>query len=125
MKRSRFTEEQLIGMLKEHEAGTKTAEICRKHGISEATFYNYKAVWMRDLLGMSDDLEGIGQSMWIRRPLNDQAASLLEGSQQAVIVTMVPSGARPSCCAEPGPSESLPQVFSASSRGLLVFTYGS
>ena len=43
MKRSRFTEEQIIGMLKEHEAGTKTAEICRKHGISEATFYNYKA----------------------------------------------------------------------------------
>jgi putative transposase len=43
MKRSRFTEEQIIGMLKEHEAGMKTAEICRKHGISEATFYNYKA----------------------------------------------------------------------------------
>jgi putative transposase len=43
MKRSRFTEEQIIGMLKEHEAGIKTAEICRKHGISEATFYNYKA----------------------------------------------------------------------------------
>ena len=43
MKRSRFTEEQIIGMLKEHEAGMKTAEVCRKHGISEATFYSYKA----------------------------------------------------------------------------------
>jgi putative transposase len=43
MKRSRFTEEQIIGMLKEHEAGMKTAEICRQHGISEATFYTYKA----------------------------------------------------------------------------------
>jgi putative transposase len=43
MKRSRFTDEQIIGMLKEHEAGMKTAEVCRKHGISEATFYNYKA----------------------------------------------------------------------------------
>jgi putative transposase len=43
MKRSRFTEEQIIGMLKEHETGTKTAEVCRKHGISEATFYTYKA----------------------------------------------------------------------------------
>jgi putative transposase len=43
MKRSRFTEEQIIGMLKEHEAGMKTAEVCRKNGISEATFYNYKA----------------------------------------------------------------------------------
>jgi len=42
MKR-RFTEEQIIGMLKEQEAGMKTADVCRKHGISEATFYKYKA----------------------------------------------------------------------------------
>ena len=39
MKRSRFTEEQIIGMLKEQEAGMPTAEVCRKHGISSATFY--------------------------------------------------------------------------------------
>ena len=43
MKRSRFTEEQIIGILKEQEAGAKTADVCRKHGISEATFYKYKA----------------------------------------------------------------------------------
>jgi putative transposase len=43
MKRSRFTEKQIIGMLKEQEAGMKTADVCRKHGISEATFYKYKA----------------------------------------------------------------------------------
>jgi putative transposase len=43
MKRSRFTEEQIIGVLKEHEVGAKTADICRKHGISEATFYNWKS----------------------------------------------------------------------------------
>ncbi len=43
MKRSRFTEEQIIAILKEQESGVKTADVCRKHGISEATFYKYKA----------------------------------------------------------------------------------
>ena len=43
MKRKRHTEEQIITILKEHEAGMKTADLCRKHGISEASFYNWKA----------------------------------------------------------------------------------
>jgi len=43
MKKSRYTEEQIIGILKQHEAGVKTADLCREHGISEATFYNWKA----------------------------------------------------------------------------------
>jgi putative transposase len=43
MKRKRFSEEQIIGVLKEHELGAKTADLCRKHGISEATFYNWKS----------------------------------------------------------------------------------
>ena len=43
MKRSRFTEEQVIGILKEHEAGIPVAELCRKHGLSSATFYAWKA----------------------------------------------------------------------------------
>jgi putative transposase len=43
MKRSRFSEEQIIAVLKEHELGGKTADLCRKHGISEATFYNWKS----------------------------------------------------------------------------------
>ena len=42
MKRARFTEEQIIAVLKEHEAGAKTADLARKHGISEATLYNWK-----------------------------------------------------------------------------------
>src|SRR6185312_17558958 len=43
MKRSRFTEEQIIAVLREQEAGLSTAEVCRKHGISTATFYGWKA----------------------------------------------------------------------------------
>jgi putative transposase len=43
MKRKRFTEEQIIGVLREHELGAKTCDLCRKHGISEATFYNWKS----------------------------------------------------------------------------------
>jgi len=42
MKRSRFSEEQIIGILKEHQAGMTPAELCRKHGISDATFYTWR-----------------------------------------------------------------------------------
>jgi len=43
MRRSRFSEEQIILILAEHEAGLKTKELCRKHGVSDATFYKWKA----------------------------------------------------------------------------------
>jgi len=43
MQGKRHTEERIIAILKEHEAGMKTADLCRKHGISEATFYNWKS----------------------------------------------------------------------------------
>src|SRR5712675_2007703 len=47
MKRSRFTEEQIIGILREQEAGAATADVCRKHGISSATFNKWKAKYGR------------------------------------------------------------------------------
>ena len=43
MKRNRFTDEQIISILKEHEAGTPVAELCRKHGVSDASIYKWKA----------------------------------------------------------------------------------
>ena len=43
MKKARRTEEQIIGILQEHDAGAKCADLCRKHGMSEGTFYNWKA----------------------------------------------------------------------------------
>ena len=43
MKRTRFTEEQIIGVVKDAEAGAKTADLARRHGVSEATIYNWKS----------------------------------------------------------------------------------
>jgi len=43
MKRSRFTEEQIIGILHEQESGQRPADVCRRHGVSEATFYKWKS----------------------------------------------------------------------------------
>ena len=43
MKKSRYSEEQIIAVLKEHQAGIPVADLCRKHGISDATFYNWRS----------------------------------------------------------------------------------
>ena len=52
MRKSRFTEAQIISMIKEQEAGMPTAEVCRRHGLSPATFYKYKSKYGG--MGLSD-----------------------------------------------------------------------
>jgi putative transposase len=66
MKRNRFTEEQIIGVLKEHELGAKTSDLCRKHGISEATFYN----WRSKFGGMD-----VSEAKWLKQ-LQDENGKL-------------------------------------------------
>jgi putative transposase len=62
MKPSRFTQEQIIGVLKEHQAGTSAADLCRKHGISGATFYPWRSKYggmevsdVRKLKGLEEE----------------------------------------------------------------------
>jgi putative transposase len=59
MQRKRHTEEQIIAILKEHEAGMKTADLCRKHGISEATFYNWRAKYGGQEVSKAKRLKGL------------------------------------------------------------------
>lgn len=63
MKRTRFTDEQIIGILTEHAAGAKCADLCRKHGMSEGTFYSWKAKF-----GGTADFSGIRRGYAFRLP---------------------------------------------------------
>jgi putative transposase len=84
LKKSRFTEEQIVGVLKESEAGMPTAELCRKHGISEQTFYRWKAKYG----GMSvSEAQRLKQLEDENRKLKQMVADLMLDKQalQAVL----------------------------------------
>ena len=61
MKKSRFNEAQIIGVLREHETGSPTAEVCRRHGISEQTFYRWKAKYSGMTVSDATKLKALGE----------------------------------------------------------------
>jgi putative transposase len=84
MKKSRFHEEQIIGVLKESEAGVETAELCRRHGVSQQTFYRWKSKYG----GMSvSEAQRLKQLEDENRKLKQMVADLMLDKQalQAVL----------------------------------------
>ena len=98
MKRKRFTEEQIIGILKEAEAGAKSADLCRRHAISEQTFYRWKAKYagleVNEARRVTDAVDGFlaGHRVLIcdrDGKWTDAFRSLLEGVGVRIVLTPV------------------------------------
>ncbi len=81
MRRSRFTQEQIIGVLKEHRAGATASDLCRKHGISEATFY----AWRSKCGSMEVSDAGVSRAMLVILDvlvdIGDRRSAALQASQ--------------------------------------------
>ena len=79
MKKRRFNEAQIIGVLREQEAGSPTAEICRRHGISEQTFYRWKAKYSGMSVSDAHKLKTLG-----RKTAAEEAVLLADARHRAV-----------------------------------------
>lgn len=73
MKKTRFSEEQIIRVLKEHQAGATAADLCRKHGISDATFYNWRSKYGGMEVSDAKKLKGLeAENAKLKRLLAEQ-----------------------------------------------------
>ncbi len=78
MKKSRFTEEQIIGIIKQQESGVPTAEVCRQHGMSQATFYQWKAKFGGMSVTEAQRLRQLeAENAKLRRVVADQAVDIV------------------------------------------------
>lgn len=78
MKKSRFSEEQIVGIVKQSEAGVATGELCRQHGISAATFYNWKAKYGGLEVSEAQRLKQLeDENRKLKRIVADQAIDLV------------------------------------------------
>ena len=81
MKRSRFSEEQIIGILKEHQSGLGAKELCRKHGISDATFYKWRSRYGGMEVSHAKRLKALeAENAKLKKMLAVQRSSLRTGS---------------------------------------------
>lgn len=81
MRKSRFTEEQIIGVLRKHEVGTATAEVCRRHGISEQKSYRWKANYGGLEASDARRLKGLARTTRAKRRITSVLSRALIGDE--------------------------------------------
>ena len=89
MKKARRTEEQIIGILQEHEAGAKCADLCRKHGMSEGTFYAWKAKYSGMTVSEAKRLKALeDENARLKRLLAEQMLDIIDADPDYNVMTM-------------------------------------